>query len=335
MALIKNALIRYQVLDKCFRNPGRNFFLNDLLDACNDALYEHDQDNSGIARRQLYDDISFMESEAGWSIPLERHHFGKKVFYRYSDLSFSISNQPLNDTEAQHIRSALSIISRFAGTPQFQWVNEIIPFLEDKFGLIQKGDEVISLHSNIDLKGIHLLSPLFNAIMNKRVLKIRYQDFKSPEPYELSFHPYFLKQFNDRWFVLGLNEENEIPHWNLAIDRIEEIVETDLLHKPSDIEWESHFYDIIGVTRPEGGEIQQVELNFTHAITPYVITKPLHPSQKHKKTEAGLEVRIKVIPNYELQKLILSFGEEVVVISPLELREQISTRLKQAISKYG
>lgn len=334
MAVNKNALIRYQILDKCFRNPGRNFFLDNLLDACNDALFEIDPENTGIERRQLFDDIKFMESEAGWAIPLERHKFGKKVYYRYDDLSFSINNQPLNDMEAEHIKSALTIISRFSGSPQFQWVNEMIPFLEDKFGLIKGGEEVISLHGNIDLKGLHFLSPLFNAILNKRVLKVLYQDFKSPEPYEIIFHPYFLKQYNDRWFVFGLNEGNEIPQWNFAVDRIVNIEETNIVYKNNKTDWESYFYDIIGVTRSEGAVVQQVILKFTIAISPYIVTKPIHPSQKHKTDETGLEVKIKVILNYELEKLILSFADDVEVIAPIELRNQIAKRLKKADEQY-
>lgn len=164
MSVNKNALIRYQVLDRCFRNTGRMYFWEDLLEECNKALMDFDPNSEGIQRRQLFDDIRFMESEAGWSIPLGRIRHGRKVYYRYEDLSFSISNQPLNDSEAEQIKSALQIFSRFSGTPQFEWVNEMIPMLESKFGLIERKSEIISFESNIDLKGLHFLTPLFNEI---------------------------------------------------------------------------------------------------------------------------------------------------------------------------
>ncbi len=76
----KNATIRYHALDKCFRNPGRRYFWEDLTDACNQALRDFDPACEGIQRRQLLDDIRFMESEQGWSAPLERHKEGKRVF---------------------------------------------------------------------------------------------------------------------------------------------------------------------------------------------------------------------------------------------------------------
>lgn len=334
MAINKNALLRYQVLDRCFRNPGRMYFIEDLLDECNNALIELDPHSNGIQKRQLFDDIRFMESEAGWSIPLERFRHGRKVFYRYEDLSFSINNQPLNDAEAEQIKSALQIISRFSGTPQFEWVNEMIPMLESKFGLIERKSEIISFESNIDLKGLHFLTPLFNAIVNERVLLVKYKDFKSSEPYEINFHPYYLKQFNNRWFAFGLNSDNQVSNWNLALDRIESLSETSLEYKPSKTDWEEYFYDLVGVTRPEGVDLQEIVLKFTPEVAPYVITKPIHPSQKHKSDSKGLEVNIKVIPNFELERLILSFGEQVQVISPKKLKDRITQRLKSTILCY-
>jgi predicted DNA-binding transcriptional regulator YafY len=334
MSINKNALIRYQVLDRCFRNTGRMYFWEDLLEECNKALVDFDPNSEGIQRRQLFDDIRFMESEAGWSIPLSRIRHGRKVYYRYEDLSFSISNQPLNDSEAEQIKSALQIFSRFSGTPQFEWVNEMIPMLESKFGLIERKSEIISFESNIDLKGLHFLTPLFNAIVNERVLLVKYKDFKSSEPYEITFHPYYLKQYNNRWFVFGLNSDNQISKWNLALDRIESLSETTLKYKTSETNWEEYFFDLVGVTRPVGVELQEIILKFSPEIAPYIITKPIHPSQKHKNDSTGLEVKIQVIPNFELERLVLSFGEQVKVISPENFKEKVYTRLKSANLLY-
>lgn len=330
----KNAVIRYKTLDRCFRNSGRMYFWEDLLEECNEALVDFDPKSEGIQRRQLFDDIRFMESQAGWSIPLDRIRHGRKVYYRYEDLSFSINNQPLNDSEAEQIKSALQIFSRFSGTPQFEWVNEMIPMLESKFGLIERKSEVISFDSNVDLKGIHFLTPLFNAIVNERVLIVKYKDFKSSEPYEITFHPYYLKQYNNRWFVFGLNSVNQVPKWNLALDRIESLSETAQKYERTDTDWEDYFLELVGVTRPEGVVLQEINLKFSPEVAPYVITKPLHPSQKHKNDTTGLDVKIKVIPNFELERLILSFGEQVKVISPPDFKERISQRLKSADRLY-
>lgn len=124
-------------------------------------------------------------------------------------------------------------------------------------------NEVISFESNIDLKGFDFLTPLFNTIINERVLGVKYKDFKSVEPYEITFHPYYLKQFNSRWFAFSLNTDNQIQNWNLALDRIESLSETDLKYQPSKMDWEEYFYDIVGVTRPEGVDVKEIVLKFT------------------------------------------------------------------------
>ena len=93
--------------------------------------------------------------------------------------------------------------------------------------------------------------------------------------------------------------------------------------------------DIIGVSKPYEGEIQTIELLFDIDRAPYVETKPIHPSQSSSRVENGLLVKLKVIPNFELEQQILSFGESVQVLAPIELKNRISSRLQQALSKYN
>lgn len=329
MPINKNAYIRYKVLDRCFSNFGRKYFWEDLLEAVNNALI--DNNGSGIARTQLYKDISFMESEAGFSIPLEKLRDGQRVYYRYEDRNFSIKNSPLSSIEADNIKSALFVLSRFKGLPQFEWVNELIPVLNDKLGFANDSKQVIYFDSNIDYLGINHIEPLFNAITSNRVLEIEYQDFKNPLPYKVVFHPYVLKQYNNRWFVFGLNEEFQNPFWNLALDRIQSINEVQNTYVISDIDWDDdYFYDIIGVTRMQDVEIQEVVLQFSPELVPYIQTKPIHPTQsKPKFLESGeMVVTIRVIPNYELERLILSYGERVKVIAPSSIQNSIQSRVQ-------
>jgi len=59
--------------------------------------------------------------------------------------------------------------------------------------------------------------------------------------------------------------------------------ESNLKYKASSIDWNDYFYESIGVTRPDGIQVHEIVLKFSPDVAPYVITKPLHPSQKHKK----------------------------------------------------
>jgi len=310
------------------------YFIEDLIDECNLVLIDYDPTCSGISRRTIFIDIEFMESEFGWSVPLERYTVGKRCYYRYSDLSFSITNQPLNMIEAEQLKSALIIMSRFSGVPQFEWVDELIPQLESQFDLKKREHSIMSFESNQYLKGKEFISKLFTAINNKQVLNIIYKDFKYNEAYSFNFHPYYLKQYNSRWFVFGRNHESEKLDQNVALDRIVSIEDTALKFIECDIIWDEYFDDFIGVSKPEGAHLEKIELLFTPSLAPYIVTKPIHSSQIVKQVEDGLLVKIEVIPNYELEQLILSFGEGVRVLKPQTLVNRIKLRVEQMHNDY-
>ena len=332
MSITKNALLRYKTLDRCFQNVGRKYLFDDLIEQVNNALLEDDPKSSGINTRQLREDIRFMRSEAGYNAPIENSiHVGKKHAYYYSDPSFSIHNSPLNETEAKQLKNALELLQRFSGGPGFEWVEELNILLKDKFG--SSDEKVISFESNIDYSGKAHITPLFNAIVQKKALSVRYAPFNGA-PFTMNFHPHFLKQYNNRWFVFGLNELLENPTWNMALDRIKEITELTTPYRQGNINWDDYFSDIIGVTRFDGA-LEEVQLLFDPKRAKYVQTKPLHESQKESITEEGLLVRLQLVPNPELEQVILSFGEEVKVLKPLKLKERINDRATKMQELYS
>lgn len=334
MATNKNAVLRYNTLDRCFSNFQRRYYFEDLIEVVNKAIWEFDPDLEGIKTRQLRDDIRFMRSPEGYDAPIVSIRDGKKAYYRYENSNFSIHKKPLTQNEAEQIKRAISILQRFEGAPEFEWVHELGPMLTSQFGLSQSEQKNMSFESNIDYSGYEKILPLFNAIENKRVLEVIYHPFNKPE-YTLKFHPYHLKQYNNRWFAFGMNEEYKISTWNLALDRIVSLKETSDNYIKTDIDWEEHFYDIIGVTKPEKGIVEEIELLFTKEQANYIYTKPLHGSQRAKYLDSGeLLVKINVIPNYELEMNLLAFGEKVRVIAPDPLKNRIYERLSKATKQY-
>jgi len=336
MATNKNALIRYKVLDTCFRNSGRRYFIDDLLEACDKVLSEIDLLSNGISRRQLFEDISFMESDEGWSIELTKEREGKKVFYRYTNPSFSINNMPLNEVEINQLKSAIDILSQFKGMPQFEWIHELVPKLKQGLAPVDVSNTIIEFDNNEYLKGIEFLGQLHNAIFYKQVLSISYKPFEEDNPYDLILHPYFLKQYNNRWFLFGYNSENQKFDWNLALDRIVAVKELNVEYKKNtEIDWLDYFEDIIGVTKPVGEKTEAVVLHFKGKTGNYMETKPIHGSQKSRwLDENTLEITLDIIINYELERLILSYADSVSVIKPEKLAAQICKRLNAAGKLY-
>jgi len=328
----KNAVIRYQALDRCFSDFRHRYYIDDLIDACAKALYEYTGYDS-VSRRTVFDDITFMESDQGWSIPLERIKDGKKVYYRYSDQDFSINKQELSSEELSQLRTTILTLSRYRGLPSNEWLEEVISNLECRFHLKSNSDNVIGFEQNEGLKGVENLSPLIDAAINKQTLRIKYKSFDEQEN-EWIIYPYFLKQYNNRWFLLGMNAKyNTIS--NLALDRILSVEGTDLpFVENKEIDFERYFDDVIGVTKPKP-EVKEevVRLKFDKKRYPYIASKPLHRTQRVVDEENGV-IEINVRPNKELEALILSFGPQVEVVSPETLRTLISGKIAESLKKY-
>jgi len=335
MATNKNAQIRYKILDNCFRNSGREYSIDHLISECNKKLLEINPDSKGIGKRQIYYDINFMESSEGWEIDLLKLKDGKKVYYRYADTSFSINNMPLNESDINRLQTALQTFSQFKGMPQFEWMYELLPKLKQGNTDVYS-PEIMEFENNQDLKGIEHLGPLYDAILYKKVLKINYlQSFKNEV--QLIIHPYYLKQYNSRWFLFGYNPEKDKYDWNLPLDRILKINE---LHKPyipnTMIIWSEYFDNIIGVTKPENAVSEKITLHFYNKTGHYIESKPIHAYQKHRWLDSQtLEVDMELIINYELERLILSYADSVKVIQPQSLAEWVRERMEKGFNQYS
>jgi predicted DNA-binding transcriptional regulator YafY len=335
MSTNKHAQIRYHALDRCFSNFGRRFFIDDLVNSCNKAINEYTGIVDGVKKRQVQDDIVFMESEAGWGISLARHKDGKQTYYRYEDARYSIKNQPLNETEVNQLKETIFMLNRFKGMPQFGWMEELLARLESTFKLKGTTTSIVGFEHNPYLKGLNFFSDIFNAIVNKQTLKVKYQRF-ARDPSEMIFHPYFLKQYNNRWFLFGLCEhlKEKKSLTTLALDRIEQISPQNIAYiENENIDFDEYFEDVIGVTiHPK--DVEQIILEVDNSLFPYVETKPLHGSQKIKERKQGsTTIEFNLIINYELENLLLGYIDKIRIIKPEHLKERMVERINEAIER--
>lgn len=199
-----------------------------------------------------------------------------------------------------------------------------------------------SLEQN--LTNIDLLPEFNKAITDRKVLRFSYQRF-GQEPFELTFHPQYLKEYNGRWFVFG--EANREPYqaYNVPLDRIVgdvcEVNDVEYIPAPKGF-YQEFFKNIIGVTHEKDAKVEKVVIRtkteYQHGL---LLTKPLHHSQhetlpfgEHEDGRYG-EVALTIEPNRELRGKILAYGQYLEVMSPLSLREQILDIIKQQLEGYS
>lgn len=333
MASNKHAQIRYKVLDDCFSNFRRKFYFNDLLSRCNEALRElYREKHSGIKTRTLRSDISYMRDRAGESgVEIEVIDDGSGKYYRYSEKDFSIYKHGLGEDDLSQLKETIMMLQRFNGMPNLDWMSELVVKLEDKLNLRGSSQSVVGYDDNKSYTGLSWFRDLFDAIINKAVLSIKYTTF-TKVTYEWIIHPYYIKEYNNRWFLLGLNEDID-DIYNIPLDRIRAIEQINIEYIQPKIDFNQYFNDVIGVSVLPL-EKETILLQFSEHRFPYVITKALHSSQKIVDADKHI-IEISVIPNNELDALILSFGKDVRVLSPMSYRDKIKEIVKESYENYS
>lgn len=334
MSINKFALIRYKTIDNCLQNRFRKWTLEDLMEACSEALYEYEGITKGISKRSVQLDLQNMRSEKlGYNAPII---VSNKKHYSYEDKNYSITNIPLTGQDLGTLSEVVEILKQFKGFNYFQELTTMVTKLEDKLLKQQnKGKSYIDFEKNELLKGLQFIDIIHKAIINKKTLQITYQSFKAKSSSQIIFYPYLLKEYRNRWFSMGVNKKGQTL-MILALDRMVEIAEllSEKYVKPN-FNIETYFNDVIGVSKMPGQKPDLIVMKINKMNAPYIITKPLHTSQIVLKEEVdGTVFSIEVIWNFELEREILGFGESLKILSPKRLRRKIQARLKNAVELY-
>lgn len=337
MPVTKNALLRYKTIDNCLRNRYRKWTLDDLIEACSDALSELEGRDENISRRTVQADIQTMRSDKlGYNAPIV---VKENKYYTYEDPDYSITDVPLTEQDTAMMVDAVGVLKQLSGFSAFAGMEDIIGRLEDHVSAVRHEKRpVIYFEKNDSLTGLHYITPLYEAISAERPVLMTYHSFKSPRENSFIFSPYVLKEFRNRWFVFG-RKAGKTGVLNLALDRIQSIDPA-----PKDAEFtpigkfnpETYFNDLIGVTKDRTMKPQKVRFWAEAWQVPYIKTKPLHKSQMVVEIdEEGNGIfQIEVILNYELEKDLLGFGESIKVLSPKSLRDSIAGRLRATAKNY-
>lgn len=328
MAESKYPHIRYQALDRCFRNKYKRYYIEDLMDACAEAIYDYAGIEEKCSRRTILNDILFMESTAGWMIPLERFKDGRRVYYRYSDTKFTINETLLDEKDSNKLKEAIAVLEKFKGLPCFEWMDDLLLKLQS--GFKKRSNVIIEFEQAPSLKGLEHFDRLFNSILYKQTLLVTYTTYKGIT-HQWIIHPYLIKQYNKRWFLFGKNTTLHGAISNLPLDRIDKIEESGEAYIEDNGEIQAMLSSFIGVTIEDNPEIE-IHLKFSEDRFPYIVTKPIHQSQTVLEEERTIS--LSVIPNKELEALILSYGNDVEVLSPEPFREQIRLKIQEMLKKY-
>lgn len=332
----KNALIRYKTIDNCLRNPYRRWTLEDLVDACSDALYDMEGIRKGVSVRTVQGDIQMMRSDKlGYNAPIEVYDH---KYYRYADKDYSITDMPLSQNDYEVMKEAVDMLRQLQDFDQFAEMSDAVSRLQDKLAITQKNRKPIIHFDNVpDLKGLKLLNPLYNYIAHKQTLRIMYQSFSARKPQEFILCPYLLKEFRNRWFLFG-SKATDLLLYNLALDRIVSVEPADVPFRENpDFDSEHFFDDVIGVSKNIRNTPRKIRFWASCEQSRYIMTKPVHPSQivlKKNEDDGSCIFQIEVVINFEMYSVFMSYGPGIKIIYPHSAVSYMRDKLKEAAGLY-
>ena len=331
MANFKYVNLRYETIDKCLSNTRKTYCIDDLVNACNKAIQEKfaTSDGERVKKRQIYYDLKYLKEH--YEAPIARERDGHKMIISYSDPDFSIRKRPLSQNDMMQLKDTLTLLNRFKGMPQFEWIEDLVNKLAIEFNLNENNRKPYVGFAQNEVMGLGYFSPILDAILAKQVITFRYKPMDKKEM-NITISPHYLKQYNHRWYVLGYEEgKNMIPIY--ALDRIigEVKINRKQAYKESQVNYETYFDDIIGVTHYRDSKLEEIIMQVDKDYIPYFESNPIHETLRPVKDRPGC-YKIKVRYNLELANTIFAHLDKIKILQDPsgKLTKELRRRWKEA-----
>jgi predicted DNA-binding transcriptional regulator YafY len=335
MGQIKNALIRYRVIDKAIRNKYKPYPSKaELRKACEDALFGND-DGENICDSTIEKDLFFLRMEHDAPIKYSKRYGG----YYYNDTSFSLDDIPLTEEDMDAIRFAANTLSQFKDVEMFKQFGFAIDKIVEKVAItndpfVDESNNFVQFEAAHSVKGNEYLSQLLTAIRQKKYTYFDYGSFTSEKKKSRKVVPLLLKEYRNRWYLICFDcvKESIITY---ALERMENVEVSEVVHTEIfTFDNEKFFQNAIGIT-VNNSHPELVVFKADNVASKYIDSQPFHTSQQivkegKNKTTFSLQVMI----SEELIRTLLSYGGELEVLEPESLRNTIKKRIVEMSERY-
>jgi predicted DNA-binding transcriptional regulator YafY len=336
MPLTKQAIRRYRAIDQCLSNRQRVWTTDALLAVLSASYNEHTGSTDGVGRTTLFDDLQAMKEggDTGFDAPI---CYSRKKGHHYTVPGYSIFRIPLTGSDVVVLQQALHALHAIRGIGLATALDDIIRRMNGRLALAGSLDDIptiLQFEEAPTYTGTPWLQPLYDAVQRRQPVQLGYQSYRAVAATEQVVHPYLLKSYQHRWFLLGYSPA-KAGLQVFALDRVRACADATAAYVPGTVNFDTYFQHVLGPTVPAGQAPVTVRLRVAHGRAPYLQTKPLHPSQREgATTPAGLELTLHLVPNQELVTRLLSFGADVEVLAPATLRATMRKRLRAALARY-
>lgn len=328
----KEAFIRYRAINRCLINKGLAT-KEDLIRACSEAT-SHD-----VSWRTIAEDIRAMRNDEGlgFEAPIENV---VNQGYRYSDPDYSIDLVPLSNEELRSLEFASRLFQEYSQVGIFSTFSGAVERLSQKLSLrIAEENEsrlgkIVEFESSTSDGGSGLVDEFIECIRHQIAVRVGYLSFSSRKKSNPMIHPYFLKEYRNRWYLIGWHEEyGEIR--TLALERIESL-ERDYSVNFHRVPFDpaAYYHHAIGISVNNTEPVDAL-IRVTAREWPYIHSQPWHHSQELISEDSDfVEFRLRIIVNFEFKSLLLSYGSRIEILKPESLRIELAEEYKKAMKIY-
>jgi predicted DNA-binding transcriptional regulator YafY len=259
--------------------------------------------NIGFSKRTLQRDIKEI-----------RNVFGIDIEYSKSQKGYFISQNENENMNFQRMMEAFDIFN------SLNLAQDLTPFIH-----LEKRRP----------QGTENLYGLLHAIKNRLQIKFTYQKFWEEELSQRLVEPYALKEFKNRWYIMAKDsKDNNIK--SFALDRLTNLEITNQTYQyPDNYSIEQSYRYCFGIISPNDEEPQDIILSFDPFQGKYIKTLPLHDTQQVLvDNDVEMKIKLKLYLTHDLVMELLSFGDNMKVIEPKSLADQIKQAHEKAYRQY-
>ncbi|MGV3630577.1 MAG: helix-turn-helix transcriptional regulator [Bacteroidota bacterium] len=335
MPHIKNALIRFRVIDRCIRNTYKPYpSKEELRKACEEALFGSD-DGANICDSTIEKDIFAMRMEHDAPIKYSKKFHG----YYYEDPDFTINDIPLTENDLEAIKFAANTLMQFKDVEMFRQFGFAIDKIFDRVNISSDPREkdiahLVQFETATSANGNEFLAPLLEGIRTKKIMQFDYESYQSGKRKPRRVVPLLLKEYRNRWYLISYDciKENVITY---ALERMTYLQETsEFFNQKIDFDAQQFFKNAIGITANDSLP-EKILFKADNIAAKYIISQPFHQSQQLiKEGKNKTTFSIEVIVSEELIRSFLSFGGEIEILEPESLRNTMIRRVQAMKASY-
>jgi predicted DNA-binding transcriptional regulator YafY len=335
----KYALLRYRIIDRCLTNSARPYpTREDLRDACEEALFGSGGD--AISLSTIDKDIWAMknEGELGYYAPIKysRQHGG----YFYEEEGYSISEFSLAEEDLQAIRFAAATLEQFRHMPILNQYENAIDKIISRVNISpnpadESIDRYIQFERSTVFQGNEWLGPLLDSIRQRHSIEIQYLKFSDDTLRVYELHPYLLKEYKSRWYLIAWDANREVIR-TFGLERIQSLEKgTRKFQVRGDFNADVFFKHSIGITE-KSGKPEKIQFSVTPAIGKFLKSQPIHASQAIvRENDEGFVFSLEVMITPELIGFLLTYGGQLRVLQPVKLLQVMHSEIEKMAAFYG